>query len=489
MKNKEKRIQYFHIAIIILGIIFISIPIFHNNLWFDESYSVGMANKSFIDIWKIGSNDVHPVLYYWILHLAYLIFGANIYAYRIMSMIPIAILGILGYTHIRKDFGEKVGLLFSFLILFLPVVGQYAGEIRMYTLGMLLGTIMAIYAYRILKKEGKYISYILFGLSSLLVAYTHYYGLMLAGIINLLLFIYLCKNRKERKKDLIIFIVIAALQVLLYAPWLLAFLKQIQNVSDGFWITLTFPETVYDILTMQYKGHLSVSPVILSTAFYAYIIYMIFNTKKEERKPAIWCIGIYISIILIAWIISLCMPHAILLDRYLLLITGLLVFSIAFFMAKDNKRWRIITVCTLIVMMSGISNIIAIKENYNEHNRDCIKYIQSNIKEDDILIYSDAINGAVITTEIKGNNKSYFYDKDNWNVDEEYKAFGTNLVIKDTLKEILDGYKGRVWVIESLGVDDLYKEINSKYKVNKIENKEFKVKYKDYSYNITLLEK
>ena len=43
----EKRLKYAHIAIILLGIIFISIPIFHQNLWFDESYSVGMANNSF----------------------------------------------------------------------------------------------------------------------------------------------------------------------------------------------------------------------------------------------------------------------------------------------------------------------------------------------------------------------------------------------------------------------------------------------------------
>ena len=69
-----KKTKYLHIALIILGIIFITIPVFHNNLWFDESYSVGMANKSFIDIWQIGSNDVHPILYYWILHLIYIIY-------------------------------------------------------------------------------------------------------------------------------------------------------------------------------------------------------------------------------------------------------------------------------------------------------------------------------------------------------------------------------------------------------------------------------
>lgn len=50
-----KKTKYLHIAIIILGIIFISIPVFHSNLWFDESYSVGMANKKlyrYLEHWK-----------------------------------------------------------------------------------------------------------------------------------------------------------------------------------------------------------------------------------------------------------------------------------------------------------------------------------------------------------------------------------------------------------------------------------------------------
>lgn len=120
MKFKIKNI---HIAIIIIGIIFNCISIFHPNLWFDEAYSVGLANKSFTDIWKIGGNDVHPILYYWILHIIYLITNSSIegsiIAYRIFSAVCISILGILGFTHIRKDFGEKNrSTIFIFLIFF-----------------------------------------------------------------------------------------------------------------------------------------------------------------------------------------------------------------------------------------------------------------------------------------------------------------------------------------------------------------------------------
>lgn len=250
---KKINLKYCHIAIIIIGFLFISLSIFHTNMWFDESYSVAIARHSFSEIWSISGNDVHPAFYYFCLHFLYLIFGNNLIFYRILSASAFLILAVLGYTHIRKDFGEKTGILFSFFSLFLPVANQYSNEIRMYSLGMLLGTILIIYAYRIYKRKIFKSTYFIFALSSLLVSYTHYYGLMLAGIINLLLFIYLFKNRKERKHDFILFIIFAILQIIFYLPWLIYFIAQIQSVSKGFWISLSFPETLYEILTMQYK--------------------------------------------------------------------------------------------------------------------------------------------------------------------------------------------------------------------------------------------
>lgn len=134
----KDKIKLVHILVIILGIIFISLSNFHRTIWFDESYSVAISAHSFGDIWSIGGNDVHPVLYYWILHILRYIFGNEMLVYRLFSVLAISILGILGYTHIRKDFGEKVGIIFSILVFFMPITLIYSGEIRMYALAMLL---------------------------------------------------------------------------------------------------------------------------------------------------------------------------------------------------------------------------------------------------------------------------------------------------------------------------------------------------------------
>ena len=107
-----------HLVLIILGIIFISLSAFHTGLWFDESYSVAIAKHSFSEIWTITGGDVHPPVYYWLLHIVYLIFGNNILMFRLFSLLSIIILGIIGFTHIRKDFGEKARNVFFFLFIF-----------------------------------------------------------------------------------------------------------------------------------------------------------------------------------------------------------------------------------------------------------------------------------------------------------------------------------------------------------------------------------
>ena len=239
MKIKNK---YIHISIIIVGIIFILLSMFHENIWFDESYSVAIAKHNFIDIWNITGNDVHPPLYYFMLHILWLIFGNNIMIFRGFSVLAVAILGILGYTHIRKDFGEKTGIIFSFLTFFLPAMCTYSQEIRMYSWGCLFVTIMAIYAYRIYKNAKNKESIkkifiknlIIFGIFSLFSCYTPYYALLAAGIINLFLLIYFIKNRKENKNLLKCFLILAAIQVILYIPWLIYLVGQLIHV--GRWL-------------------------------------------------------------------------------------------------------------------------------------------------------------------------------------------------------------------------------------------------------------
>ena len=56
--------KYIHIVVIILGIIFMSLSIFHTNMWFDESYTIGIVRHSFSEIWNITAMMyIHHLLF------------------------------------------------------------------------------------------------------------------------------------------------------------------------------------------------------------------------------------------------------------------------------------------------------------------------------------------------------------------------------------------------------------------------------------------
>lgn len=495
VKKKKDKILILNIIIIILGTIFISLGAFHTNIWFDESYSVAISNHSFSEIWNIGGNDVHPVFYYMMLKIVSLFFGNNILVFRLFSIVPIVILSILGITHIRKDYGERTGIIFSFLTLFLPIIAAYSSEIRMYTWVMLFVTITAIYANRIYKNELSIKNWVIFALFSLLSAYTHYYGLMFAGIINVILFIYLLKNRKGKNKDLKIFIIQAVVECLLYVPWLYYFIKQLTSVGGGYWIKLEFPDILYNVLGIQYMGSLSnIFGFCFAICLYIYLGFVIYRCKKERIsvKNARNSLLLYVLIVFIAFLISLKSP--ILYPRYLMTITGLLIFFIADIMAKEKSKYITIEICIIIFVTSLISNINIINNNYDNTNMKQIEYLEENIKDDDIIVYSNIGNGSVFAVYFK-DNKQYFYNGDHWNVEEAYKAYGPQMETVEDL-DFLKDYKGRIWIIDSTDSSfyndkfktDDYKVIDSKVIKTKYPSS-FDTNYSGYEYNLILIEK
>jgi len=495
VKKKKDKILILNIIIIILGTIFISLGAFHTNIWFDESYSVAISNHSFSEIWNIGGNDVHPVFYYMMLKIVSLIFGNNILVFRLFSIVPIVILSILGITHIRKEYGERTGIIFSFLTLFLPIIAAYSSEIRMYTWVMLFVTITAIYANRIYKNELSIKNWVIFALFSLLSAYTHYYGLMFAGIINVILFIYLLKNRKGKNKDLKIFIIQAIVECLLYVPWLYYFIKQLTSVGGGYWIKLEFPDILYNVLGIQYMGSLSnIFGFCFAICLYIYLGFVIYRCKKERIsvKNARNSLLLYVLIVFIAFLISLKSP--ILYPRYLMTITGLLIFFIADIMAKEKSKYITIEICIIIFVTSLISNINIINNNYDNTNMKQIEYLEENIKDDDIIVYSNIGNGSVFAVYFK-DNKQYFYNGDHWNVEEAYKAYGPQMETVEDL-DFLKDYKGRIWIIDSTDSSfyndkfktDDYKVIDSKVIKTKYPSS-FDTNYSGYEYNLILIEK
>ena len=181
------------------------------------------------------------------------------------------------------------------------------------------------------------------------------------------------------------------------------------------------------------------------------------------------------------------MKQSILFARYLLVITGIYIFALAFFMAKEKRTWITTIICIIILILGSISNATNIMINYDNSNMKQIEYLKENIKPDDIIVYSNIGNGGVIAAFFP-ENKQYFYNGGYWDVEEAYKAYGPGMEIIYNYEDILKDYHGRIWLVDSEGAG-LYNEFPKEGITTIVEPIEFKTKYQNYIYTIVLLEK
>lgn len=485
MKNIKKYTKQIHITVIILGGIMFLLASFHRNIWFDEAYTVGLINQKFVDMCKIGINDVHPLLYYILVKIFTLFFGKDIIVLRIFSSIGMIILSILGFTHIRKDFGEKVGLIFSFLVSFLPVMLLYAVEIRMYSWAAVFVLLTAIYAYRMLKNNQKK-DYFMFVIFSLISAYTHYFALVTVGIINFIVLIYVLFKKKQLLKK---YIILAVTQIILYIPGIIIFVKQATRVASGFWITIKYPDIFLDILKFHFLGNITSKIVtIFVILFYIYIIVktvMLYKENKKEMAIPLLAVTVYVSVIVSMLLVSLI--SEIFTVRYLMPMTGLLILFLSYILAKEDKKWITITILIIISGLSILNSYNFYEEIYNKDNTKLQQLINSEISKDDIFIYTSINNGSIIATYFP-ENKQYFYNINHWTVEEAYKAFSPQLECIDDLTKI-DEYKGKIWIIDD-NSENVYDTISKYSNINVLKKLEkINIPYKNAEMYVSLIEK
>ena len=505
IKNKNNNFKLF-LLIIIIGTIFLMMPHFNQYLWFDEAFSISLSSKPLKEIWLISSQDVHPVLYYILLHFVLLISNNNIVIAKLFSIIPITILGILGYTHIRKDFDERIGLLFTLFSFFSPIIVSYAGEIRMYSLSILLTTITFIYAYRILKGNYKLNNWIIIIIFSILASYTHYYALFCSIIILISLITYfiikLFKTKqstdvekyintvKNVRKAFIAF----GIWFISYIPWIRILYSQAISISKDYWIPIPW---MHDIIQEQISGYIEylftynpvlsniyrISFMIISLSIFGYIVYkLVINRKNKTYKPIWPAIFIYLAVIVFTIIASIILRQSIIYGRYFMVITGLFILVNSFVLAKENKGLVVKTICICYIFIAIILNINLMIKNNSPNNRMPIDFVKTYYQDGDLIMTNEDGTGFTIMTNLNSKN-NIFYNKEDWGVEGAFEAFGKTITSLDEIKE----FKGRIWIITEDDFELLNEMQNNFENVEIIAYDNFTTLYRDYKYSIYLL--
>ena len=318
---------------------------------------------------------------------------------------------------------------------------------------------------------------------------------MAAGLINLILLVYLVKNKK--KEVYIKQIILGIIQGLLYLPWIIYFSSQLKSMHDnGFWISLG-PETIIQIGSLLFSGSLYAwIGFIISLFVYVYLIYLIRKEEKENIKPVRYALLVIVLLILASLIMSVILWSPILYYRYLTVVAGLMIFAISYMFEKSAKPCILYTFIAITILTTIPSNIIMISHNYDKSNNEPIDFIKNNIQENDVIVYPGIGTGAIMSAKFP-QYKQYFYNAEDWGVEEAYKAFGPAMQTYTTDDFLNDEEcQGRIWLVLDFYKVDYFNEKfnNENYRV--LAKKQYFTKYnkekaqnKETEYNIYLIEK
>ncbi len=123
------------------------------SLWNDEGTSVALSSLSLSAIVDGAARDIHPPLYYFLLHFWMPFVGTSEYAVRFLSVVAGVLVVALTFKIAQTFFGSRVGIIAALLSTFSAFQVYYSQETRMY-IWVTLWSAVSVYAMAVMLKRG-----------------------------------------------------------------------------------------------------------------------------------------------------------------------------------------------------------------------------------------------------------------------------------------------------------------------------------------------
>ncbi|HEY66306.1 MAG TPA: hypothetical protein G4O02_17280, partial [Caldilineae bacterium] len=214
------------------------------SLWYDETVSAYLASESPARLIAHTSRDIHPPLYYLLLHFWTRLVGDSEFALAFVSVFWGMLLIAITYEIARRLIDPATGLLAAFLVAISPFNVWYSQEVRMYTLGSFLGMITLGALVRLWgeRARGWKRAWLVWVVAAAAGLYTLYYFAFLLIAENLFVLAYwLWRRRRAPEMDARWWrwAGAQAAALVLYLPWLPIFYRQATNPPVPPWRSFT----------------------------------------------------------------------------------------------------------------------------------------------------------------------------------------------------------------------------------------------------------
>jgi mannosyltransferase len=264
------------------------------SLWADEGNSVALASRSLAAITHDAAQDIHPPLYYYLLHLWVRVFGDSEIALRSLSALMGTGLVFVTYLLGQQLFNRRLALIASFLAAISPLQIHYSQETRMYVPAALWGA-LAIYFFvrwvRLWKAPGDgsggrrpvalFASlYVLFTVAAL---YTHYFAFTIPIVANVAYALGTIPYRSWRRPRAIGGWVAAQLIIVaLYYPWLMLAGRQLTTwpaISEPFTLGFFLQELIR-VFSLGLAVEPRTTPVVL-----VFAVLLLLGVVPTQLRP------------------------------------------------------------------------------------------------------------------------------------------------------------------------------------------------------------
>jgi mannosyltransferase len=377
VKVVGRKITKYGIALLAIVLVGAFLRLYHlraQSLGADDTWSVWIALLSVPKILQSTAADVHPPLYYFLLHYWMAYFGASELAVKLPSVVFGVLSIIVMYALGRQLFDDRTGLLGAFILAVSAFNIRYSQETRMYSLLVLLGLLSMYFFIRLFQRSTP-LTWAGYVISTTLLLYTHVYGLFLLIAQNLYVISLLAVSRKDAfwwRRWAVLQLVV----IVLFAPWVQVLINKTSGAtsSGGASSFLALPgasTAVVDTLT-SYVGGTLLLAIFLVLSLLSLVTYGTADGSISSTAPlqtlrryvrGMRITHVYSQYFLIVWFLSaLLLPVALSLfstvrfdDRYTITASVALYLLAAKGIVNIKPRGLQLAVVIVIVVLSVVN--------------------------------------------------------------------------------------------------------------------------------------
>ena len=371
------------------------------SVWWDEGWSVWVARQSPAEILYETGHDVHPPLYFWLLHSWREVSGDSEWGLRALSAIWGTLTVAATYLLGRIVASRKVGLLAALFVTLSRFSIVWSQEIRMYALASLLAVLGLWAAVRVWDRGRPfdYALYILFMTVGLLTLYMFFPVPVAANVAWLWVF----WHSRRRKEALIKWAAAQVMILIIIGAWLSYALGGfLSTVSAAPIAMIDFLKIYWTVLVVGIPLNVDTYarytiPVLL--IFFAAVAALIWGARRDwhmARHLTMFLTGLLLPIAVVYYVTlpkvgTYSPPFS---PRYLVIFSGYYSILLAWgiLCLGQGRRWLLSPLLSLVVILAALVGM----RGYYQGRRliDDYKSLTATVQayareEDAVLLYTD----------------------------------------------------------------------------------------------------